>query len=471
MKDFSAKKSQHENQQNKLLTPKALALSLSPPRAPPFGTAQRAVLSGKISNADRYPWSKHYRTREGQNDEEEAHSMVPHETLRQRLRQQISKHRLELPKRHPHLPEKSADAFTRWLGGVWWSVPSQNAFRDAGYFRFTADALVIATVPMLAIAHPKASLQYLRLSKQCQRIHYGRHPRQYCDLFLPHSSPPRRWIFFVHGGAWGSGMPWMYRLVANPFLQQGWGVIIVGYRTYPDGTVEDQIEDLERAGQALRQQYNKVLGSCPITLMGHSSGAHIALLLKIKRIQEKLFSSRPGQSEDKNAISDLSPLLKRMEFDSFVGLSGPYDISHHFDYEAGRGVEEISPMKPANGYTRQAFRDNSPALRLQSTLRSLPQEDGVLDQLLPRLALFHGIEDDTVPFTATAEAARVLRACGLTRVQEFYVVETGHQDMIMQVMLGGKAQDATVEWIRNLTTCSPINLSNFPSILLARNKL
>jgi predicted esterase len=471
MKGINTKDSQHEKQQDKLLTPKALALSLSPPRVPPFGSAQRAVLAGKISNIDQYPWSKHYRTREIKSDEEEAHSIEPHETLRQRLRQQISKHRLEIPKRHPHLPEKSADAFTRWLGGVWWSVPSQNGFRDAGYFRVTADALVTATVPLLAMTHPNASVQYLRLSKRCHRIQYGNHPRQYCDLFVPLSSPPRRWIFFVHGGAWGSGMPWMYRLVANPYLQQGWGVIIVGYRTYPDGTVVDQMEDLERAGQVLRQKYNKDLGNGPITLMGHSSGAHIALLLLINRIREQPSIRDSGKNECKNVQNNSTSLSQRMEFDSFIGLSGPYDISHHFDYEAGRGVEEVSPMKPANGYTRQAFRENSPALRLQSILRLLPQEDGVLDQLLPRVGLFHGIEDDTVPFTATAEAARVLRACGLTRVQEFYVIETGHQDMIMQVMLGGRSQDATVEWIRNLTTSDTMKLSNFHSILLTRSKL
>jgi predicted esterase len=266
-------------------------------------------------------------------------------------------------------------------------------------------------------------------------------------------------------------MPWMYRLVANPYLQQGWGVIIVGYRTYPDGTVVDQMEDLERAGQVLRQKYNKDLGNGPITLMGHSSGAHIALLLLINRIREQPSIRDSGKNECKNVQNNSTSLSQRMEFDSFIGLSGPYDISHHFDYEAGRGVEEVSPMKPANGYTRQAFRENSPALRLQSILRLLPQEDGVLDQLLPRLGLFHGIEDGTVPFTATAEAARVLRACGLTRVQEFYVIETGHQDMIMQVMLGGRSQDATVEWIRNLTTSDTMKLSNFHSILLTRSKL
>ena len=58
------------------------------------------------------------------------------------------------------------------------------------------------------------------------------------------------------------------------------------------------------------------------------------------------------------------------------------------------------------------------------------------------------MEDDTVPWTATAEAATVLRSCGVTQVQEWYVPETGHQDLVLQIMLGGPARETTVEWLR-----------------------
>ena len=138
-----------------------------------------------------------------------------------------------------------------------------------------------------------------------------------------------------------------------------------------------------------------------------------------------------------------------------MGLSGPYDIEHHYDYEAGRGVEEISPMKPVNGYTRTQFRRHSPARALRDLLRQTTPnaEHQAVSFLLPRtmrLALFHGMEDDTVPFTATAEAARVLRSCGVTTVEEVYLPDTGHQDMVLQIMLGGRARDGTVDWIRGL---------------------
>ena len=63
------------------------------------------------------------------------------------------------------------------------------------------------------------------------------------------------------------------------------------------------------------------------------------------------------------------------------------------------------------------------------------------------MVLIHGVEDETVPFTATSEAARVLRSCGLRQLDEIYVTGTGHQEDIVQVMLGGKFRDLIVDWL------------------------
>merc|ERR1719491_1652217 len=122
--------------------------------------------------------------------------------------------------------------------------------------------------------------------------------------------------------------------------------------------------------------------------------------------------------------------------DHFVGLSGVYDISHYYDYEAGRGVEQISPMQPICGRTRENFRRASPAHRLLSLLGT--QREGTLHHLAPRALLVHGVEDATVPFAATADAGRVLRAAGLA-CEEAYLAGAGHQDMVMHLMLGGPA--------------------------------
>jgi acetyl esterase/lipase len=62
-------------------------------------------------------------------------------------------------------------------------------------------------------------------------------------------------VAFVHGGAWGSGFPAMYRLVAKPFLNKGMTVAILGYRTYPTTDVKGQVDDLEQALESLRREF------------------------------------------------------------------------------------------------------------------------------------------------------------------------------------------------------------------------
>ena len=62
--------------------------------------------------------------------------------------------------------------------------------------------------------------------------------------------------------------------------------------------------------------------------MGHSSVANIALLHVIQ--------------EAKNACDGRQPHSQPPPYQTFVGLSGPYNIAHHYDYEASRGVEELS---------------------------------------------------------------------------------------------------------------------------------
>lgn len=460
-----------------LLTQKAFALALSPPRAPPVGTAHRDLLLAK--DPSRSSNSRHQRLLE------QAHSRTSNHTLRKRLHELLHKSHQTSAQRlpHPHLstgPELG-DQITRFLGVVL-PVHWHNACRDSGSFRFILDTLVTATAPTMAITSPSVAYQFLKLTANSQCIRYGSHPRQYLDLYLPNeqqqqqqqSTEATRLIFFIHGGAWGSGLPWFYRLTALPFLQQGWAVAVIGHRTYPDGsTVGDQVADCSLAAFCLADKFPELCER--VTVMGHSSGAHLAMFMIVDRAkrnmlqaQEQLAGANKGTSTSTSSMPNVSS-KDPMTVDSFVGLSGPYDISHHFDYEAARGVEELSPMKAVNGFTREAFRRNSPALRLEDSLVAINEcQIRSLDNYLPRMVLVHGIEDDTVPFTATGEAARVLRLCGVTKCQEIYIPAIGHQDTVMQIMLGGRTREAVVDWIKDL---SMNRKSASHSPLLATSKL
>eukprot|EP00804_Cyclotella_cryptica_P021232 CCRYP_001516-RA/>CCRYP_001516-RA protein AED:0.37 eAED:0.37 QI:65/1/1/1/1/1/2/343/606 len=327
-------------------------------------------------------------------------------------------------------------------------------------------------------------------------LRYGPHDMQYMDLYWPNiqhkhtndnnnnntmHNPQetchilRGILFFLHGGAWGSGHPWMYRLVAPIFLQHGFIVAIVGYRTFPDAKVvmqdlhrddtdeigiapddngsgeRSQLCDVKCAWEALQQHvrndavvnlYRDREGWVGNVLMGHSSGAHVALLLLVESIAERWKDShaRTNTNLDKKQTScTLYP-------DVFIGLSGPYDINHHYHFEAGRGVEQLSPMKAICGATRENFTTASPVSRLQKLL-STKSPSRTLAECTPPLLLIHGIEDTTVPFTATADAARALRSCGVVDCEEIYLEKCGHQDVVLQFMLGGAARDLTMEYL------------------------
>ena len=258
-----------------------------------------------------------------------------------------------------------------------------------------------------------------------------------------------------HGGAWGCGSPLIYRLVALPFLEMGMAVAIVGYRTYPCGDVRLQTLDLEVAASELAQQYPELCQEpteIGVVVMGHSSGAHITLLMISEWTRRKMASLEAKVKNGNTCSSSTKTATPEMRVDIYVGISGPYNISHHFDYEASRGLEEISPLKPTFYFTREEFRKHSPALNIVESMSEWSSECQIraLDNLFPRMLFMHGIEDDIVPFTSSAEAAYLLRGCGVTKLEEVYLARTRHNDCAVQLMVGGQVRDVLVDWLEHI---------------------
>jgi len=436
-----------------------------------------------------------------------------------------------------------------------------------------ADALVTSlALPMGALGCPSAARDFVRLTNDKHRrvVRYGDdHESQFIDVFFPSTEQPgvvRGTVFFVHGGAWGSGKPWFYRLLALPFLELGLAVAIVGYRLYPvcgvpgsdnhndndnhngNGNNDDEnnrggvltmVDDLESALAKLSKEYpewcdknfedrfvsddddnNNNNNNADTTnaqtrtgsgrkhshhlphvgtiLVGHSSGAHISLLWMVERAQKKIAEElNNNNNKEQEHRQPMASSSSSSTIDAFVGISGVYNIDHHFHYESGRSVEELSPLKPVNGYDRSSFLKHSPPWKIQHELlrtRNEMQDHSNADSnadskintntntntnerlrtrtaaLFPeRLLLIHGAEDDTVPFPSTGEAARILKHslgggsssttnnnnddCGNLCIDEVYLPNTGHQDTVVDLMmLGGRKGPVTntvVDWLLN----------------------
>ena len=485
-----------------LLTHESMALSLAPPRAPPRGSVIRNLYTttyphpvARLQNLLTSTGNNNNNDDMDDPDHTKTSSYESHNLQSRFLQLLQDGNHLIRHSVHPHLPSSLSlpDQIIRFIGRTL-PLEWQHTHRDNGTFRRVADGMVKLTCPLIGLSNLRLTNEFLKLSstKRRRRIRYGHHhAMQYIDLFLPQHDdihqkmksnnssndngnkvPVRGTLFFVHGGAWGSGHPWMYRLVAPAFLARNFAVAIVGYRTYPDAAdIDVQVDDLRLAFDALGTVLNecvvpvaddimdrKAAGTCDNNdkgwvgniIMGHSSGAHIALLLLVDMLSERMKSSSSSQLAE-NQCNQYPWSLPHY----FVGLSGPYDISNHFDFEAGRGVEQISPMKPICGHTRLNFDRASPAKRLLTHMTSFREQidasdltNATMQEMSPPMLLVHGIEDSTVPFTATSDAARKLKSCGMTDISEIYLEKTEHQDVVMHFMMGGSAMDAVFDWLR-----------------------
>lgn len=317
------------------------------------------------------------------------------------------------------------------------------------FFSFTLNR----TAPTLVLSHPSSASNFLKLSSRVELIPYGTHSMQRIHFWKPEDKKiPRGLLFFVHGGAWGSGHAWMYRLLALPFLDLGMAVAIVGYRNYPDANAAEQVADLNRAANELLRCKSDLIerirhksSSLGVCLAGHSSGAHIALWMLVDRV------NHAGMEMSKGSKTTIK--AEKLVFDSFIGLSGVYNIDDHFDYEASRGVEELSPMKPACGMTRDNFKSSSPGIRLARTLSVMEHNRNknlpCVDQYMPRMLLLHGMKDTTVPFSSTAECARMLRSCGVTRYSEQYLGNADHGQTVLDLMRGGQTLDCVKSFLQD----------------------
>jgi len=136
-------------------------------------------------------------------------------------------------------------------------------------------------------------------------IAYGSDPRQKLDLYRP--DKPRsdgKTVIFFYGGSWDSGSKNGYLFVAQALASRGITTIIPDYRLYPEVRFPTFLED---AAQATRWAGDRV-GLPRLFVMGHSAGAHIALMLA---------ASTPYLAQAG---------VDRMKMAAVIGLSGPYDF-------------------------------------------------------------------------------------------------------------------------------------------------
>lgn len=228
-------------------------------------------------------------------------------------------------------------------------------------------------------------------------IAYGVDPRHKLDLYRP--DKPRadgKTVIFFYGGSWDSGSKSDYLFVAQALASNGYTVVIPDYRLYPAVRFPAFIAD---GAQAARWTADRV-GADKVFVMGHSAGAHIALMLAANTP----YLGAAG--------------VDRTTLGGAIGLAGPYD------FLPLKSAKLIEVFGGANNPDIEAI-----------TFAKAP---------LPSALLIHGTADTTVYPRNSTNLAAAWRAAGAPVALKLYP-DVGHVDIVaaMAGLLSGRAPTRT----------------------------
>jgi arylformamidase len=110
-------------------------------------------------------------------------------------------------------------------------------------------------------------------------IRYGEGRRQLLDVFSCGSSDAAT-LVYIHGGYWQRGDKSIYSFLAQPFVDAGVNVVVLGYDLCPEVSITRISEEMREALRFLWLQSNEHgLNRDRITVMGHSAGGHLTQMM------------------------------------------------------------------------------------------------------------------------------------------------------------------------------------------------
>ena len=226
-------------------------------------------------------------------------------------------------------------------------------------------------------------------------IEYGANSRQKLDLYLPKTQAKQpninsKVVIFYYGGNWDSGERADYKFVAEALSAQGYIVVIPDFRLYPEVLFPSLMSDPVTVAKWVKTHINQYGGDAnKVFLAGHSSGAHMAVMMSI----------------NPEYLAEAS--LKPNDFAGVIGLAGPYDFL---------------PLKS----------DRLKIIFGPEAGQWKSQPINFVDGKNPPLFLAIGMKDGTVwPRNTYNLAKKIKQKNGLVEVHEF--ASYGHVDMVSKL--------------------------------------
>jgi acetyl esterase/lipase len=198
------------------------------------------------------------------------------------------------------------------------------------------------------------------------------------DLYLPadgrHSAPV---LVMVPGGGWTSADRSGLAALATALADSGVAVVNATYRTAPATTFPGPVGDIVCAADYGAATAARA-GVTPsrLVLLGHSAGAHLAMLAALAPAHFR--SGCPWPARD---------------IDGVVGLAGPYDLRPIAD-----AVQPLFGATPAQ--RPELWREGTPSTWASTRSPS------------PAVLLVHGEQDEVLPASQSKDFAAVLEGAG-----------------------------------------------------------
>lgn len=226
-------------------------------------------------------------------------------------------------------------------------------------------------------------------------IAYGALQRQVLSVYVPkHDSGQiqhlNKVVIFFYGGGWDSGHRAEYKFVAEALTAAGYTTVIPDYRVYPESVFPDFLHDSALAVKWVHDHIHLYQGDATqLYLMGHSAGAHIAVMLGVNGDYLKAVSLTP------------------QHLSGVIGLAGPYDF---LPLQSKRLKEIFGPKQN----------------------RWVSQPIHFVDGRNPPILLAVGQQDKTVlPFNTAHMANKILQKQGAVEVATFN--DYDHVDMVAKL--------------------------------------
>ncbi|XP_066380710.1 probable isoprenylcysteine alpha-carbonyl methylesterase ICMEL1 isoform X2 [Miscanthus floridulus] len=275
-------------------------------------------------------------------------------------------------------------------------------------YRWIRQFLALCCYTLLLMPGFIQVVYYYFFSSQVHRsVVYGDQPRNRLDLYMPTSTTGLKPVVaFVTGGAWIIGYKGWGALLGRRLAERGIIVACIDYRNFPQGTIGDMVEDASQ-GIAFVCKNIASYGGEPsrIYLVGQSAGAHIAACALLNQAIREC-----GEGDTSSwSVSQLK---------AYFGISGGI-------MEGEESLQKFSPQ----------------VMIMQSSARSAVS-------LLPRIILFHGTSDYSIPSVESQAFIDALQQQGAKADLFLYEGKT-HTDLFLQDPLRG-GRDKMLEEIASV---------------------